>query len=1042
MPINFAVKLAATVALEAVQIGLQASKRTYGPRLDELTVTVSDYGTPIPRFLGERRFACSIPHAEDLKEVEQTSKVKGGGKQTTYHYLATFMAVIADNEIDKVLKIFFDDKLVYDATGTGPISYAASLGIDLNSVMRIYKGTEDQEPDPRYAAWCEDRYGADSAPAYRGVSYLFFEELPVDNFGNRIPQISVIATAAAAAAYPWESYAASPTWNDAAQFSPDFSRFYLVSNDKIGVWDTATRTQLFTITAPTSLGNAIGVGEDGSLYVSSDGITGQGLWKIGPDGGAVLLDYPFEFTSGVRYAGGTIFLYPYSFLDFGTISYFDGASVVTRDVDFNPKFFFEDEEGNGWAIGNADGGQIGLYDFASSSQYLIDSPGSGNPFGMDNGEGQFFVRHGSFHLLIDKETMEVVTSAAASGGSTRSTFENVKVGASSIWYDHKEVSTRDLSTIRTASGWSGVPSANEHVYDPINNAILGNGGGLLWEFLDRFSNSGTTLGAIVDAMCDAAGLEDRDTSALTQTVKGYSWTRGDVKSQMEPVLDIHDVDARPHDFEIEFLPRGSASSGTILTANFAKNGDDSTRYKVTIAQDTDLPKMLRVNFADTEFDQQTNNVLSPLTLNEVDSQRDDVIDLTTYAATPDEAQKLSDRYLRRRWNGRESIENSLTAQYLAIEPGDVKTLDLDGIQQTARLVKQTIAGGRIDCIFVRDEVAIASLNSSTTGPSMDGRDTETIQIPGPVRGFVIDAPYREDTDEDVRPLLFTGAGVYASLSFPGATIYEATGIPAVYDTVFSAVTTGATWGTCGGTLGNANANLWDRGNTLSVTLHSGTLTSCAEADIDADPTLNLILVGSEANGWEYVNFTTATLVSGSTYTLSGFKRGRRGTEWMCSQHGSGEAFILASSLDVEEMGTNDVGGDFSFKAQSLGRSLDAAVAIDVEPYTGATLKPYAPARIKWTTDGTDMFGEIIRRTRIGGSWIGGSTIPLSENSEEYEVDILDGATVLRTITVTGTNTFTYTGSQISTDGNSVGVAPDCNVYQMSDAVGRGYALAA
>jgi hypothetical protein len=89
-----------------------------------------------------------------------------------------------------------------------------------------------------------------------------------------------------------------------------------------------------------------------------------------------------------------------------------------------------------------------------------------------------------------------------------------------------------------------------------------------------------------------------------------------------------------------------------------------------------------------------------------------------------------------------------------------------------------------------------------------------------------------------------------------------------------------------------------------------------------------------------------------------------------------------------------------------------------------------------------MFGEIIRRTRIGGSWIGGSTIPLSENSEAYEVDILDGATVLRTITVTGTNTFTYTGSQISADGNSVGVAPDCNVYQMSDAVGRGYALAA
>jgi hypothetical protein len=60
MPINFAIKLAATVAMEALQIGLQASKRTSGPRLDELTVTVAEFGTPLPRFLGARKFACPV----------------------------------------------------------------------------------------------------------------------------------------------------------------------------------------------------------------------------------------------------------------------------------------------------------------------------------------------------------------------------------------------------------------------------------------------------------------------------------------------------------------------------------------------------------------------------------------------------------------------------------------------------------------------------------------------------------------------------------------------------------------------------------------------------------------------------------------------------------------------------------------------------------------------------------------------------------------------------------------------------------------------
>jgi hypothetical protein len=140
------------------------------------------------------------------------------------------------------------------------------------------------------------------------------------------------------------------------------------------------------------------------------------------------------------------------------------------------------------------------------------------------------------------------------------------------------------------------------------------------------------------------------------------------------------------------------------------------------------------------------------------------------------------------------------------------------------------------------------------------------------------------------------------------------------------------------------------------------------------------------------------------------------------------------------MGADDLGAAMSFKAASAGRDPDASPAIDLT-YSAASLKPYAPARIKWTTDGTDMFGEIIRRTRVGGSWVGGTTIPLSENSEAYEVDIYHSTTFKRTITVTDTNLFTYTAAQIAADGNTVGVAPPVNAYQMSDTVGRGFALA-
>jgi hypothetical protein len=216
--------------------------------------------------------------------------------------------------------------------------------------------------------------------------------------------------------------------------------------------------------------------------------------------------------------------------------------------------------------------------------------------------------------------------------------------------------------------------------------------------------------------------------------------------------------------------------------------------------------------------------------------------------------------MRREWNSREQIENALTAQCLGFEPGDVKTLDLDGIAQNARLIKQTLVGGRIDCTFVRDETSFAAVNSATSGPPMDGRDPDTIAIPAPVRGFVIDAPYRWDSDQDVRPQLYAGAGAYAQLGFPGAAIYEATGTGTslAYDQLFAGITGGAAWGLCSGVLGDvASPWLWDRGNTLTVSLQSGSLTSATEADIDADTTLNLILVGRPGN-WEYVQFTTAT----------------------------------------------------------------------------------------------------------------------------------------------------------------------------------------
>jgi hypothetical protein len=52
--------------------------------------------------------------------------------------------------------------------------------------LRVYPGDETQQPDPKMEAV----EGAGMVPAYRGMAYVVFEDLPLGGFGNRVPQFS------------------------------------------------------------------------------------------------------------------------------------------------------------------------------------------------------------------------------------------------------------------------------------------------------------------------------------------------------------------------------------------------------------------------------------------------------------------------------------------------------------------------------------------------------------------------------------------------------------------------------------------------------------------------------------------------------------------------------------------------------------------------------------------------------------------------------------------------------------------------------------
>lgn len=160
-----------------------------GPRLRELKVQTSSYGTQIPRLFGTMRVAGSVIWATDLIEHRSTSgSGKGRTGTTNYSYTASLAVALSARTILSVGRIWADGKLLRGAGG----DWKARTG------FRLHLGGEDQEADPLIAA----AEGAGAAPAHRGLAYAVFEDLELAEFGNRIPSLTfeVIADAGPVAA--------------------------------------------------------------------------------------------------------------------------------------------------------------------------------------------------------------------------------------------------------------------------------------------------------------------------------------------------------------------------------------------------------------------------------------------------------------------------------------------------------------------------------------------------------------------------------------------------------------------------------------------------------------------------------------------------------------------------------------------------------------------------------------------------------------------------------------------------------------------------
>jgi len=143
-----------------------------GPRLGDLSVQTSSYGTQIPRIYGTMRVAGSVIWATDLIQSSQTTGAKGQ-PDTTYSYSVSFAVALSSRSTTAIGRIWADGKLLRGEDGDFKVS----------TDFRFYAGDENQAIDPLIGSI----EGTGTTPAYRGLSLAVFENLELADYGNRIP---------------------------------------------------------------------------------------------------------------------------------------------------------------------------------------------------------------------------------------------------------------------------------------------------------------------------------------------------------------------------------------------------------------------------------------------------------------------------------------------------------------------------------------------------------------------------------------------------------------------------------------------------------------------------------------------------------------------------------------------------------------------------------------------------------------------------------------------------------------------------------------
>jgi hypothetical protein len=650
----------------------------------------------------------------------------------------------------------------------------------------------------------------------------------------------------------------------------------------------------------------------------------------------------------------------------------------------------------------------------------------------------------------------VVEAAGASVTVTQTLPTTSKKRVESITvYTGSTTQTAD-PTIEGREGTGNVPGWRNTAYVVMKGLQLGRFGNRVPQFSFIVeADTSITVGAVVEDVIERNGLTAAqvDASACTAAVTGFQ-TSGPIRGlqAVRPLMLAFDLVAQEIGGAFIFLPRDNLTTVTVDPLDLAAHEFEDDAPRIVRFEDVStfaLPTEVNVEFFDVDNDMQIGNQ-RVRRLDVPETGKSGVVNANfPIVMNADAARQIALRMLYVPWTARRTAVVQLPPEYFHVTENDI--LSFTAHSQALKVLVKEINRGQNFLHVMRGVVVEteAFVQAQATGGAQSGQGENVTDIfvpPGLVFEIIDIAPFvSEHVDEP---------GVYwaACASDPeedwsgGIVYWSTTSDPALFFT-WKLITTEAVMGYSTTVLADGPVEYFDRVNTVQVELYNGTLSNATELDV-------LNGANRAVLGGEVIGFTTATLDDDFTYTLSGLIRGLRNTETETAQHataGAGERFVLLSGSPGVEFAPISLGyipANRWFQAVADGGDLnDPSVPVQNFVLMANTLRMFSPIDITGTRNASnDVIIKWTPRSRDLYKIFGPLPIPAMGPAETYEIDILDGSTVVRTIKTQAYAGYdwpgqrqydSYTAAQQTADGLTPGDPIDVKIYQMSDKVGRG-----